>query len=420
MLTAKRSLAVLFLVNVLNYYDRQALGAVAEPLRREFSLSDAQIGALSTLFIVIYAVAGLPLGRLADTWSRRKLMAIGVTVWAGLTALGASAASYAMLAATRLGVGVGEAVCAPAANSWIGALVPAGQRARAMAGFMMAVPVGVMLSSAITGPAAQAWGWRAALALAAVPAILLVPALLWLKEPEREAGSPGETPAAPLSLLRIPALAWIAASGIVLNFALYSFSAFLPAFLKRYHGLSVAQAGLWTGIGSGAAGIAGAVLAGVWGDRIIARWSNGRLLLAAGAALAAAPLAFAAIALPAGESTAALALIMPAYGLLQMYYGLVYAAINDIVGPGLRGTAMAAYLMVTYLGGAAFGPLVTGMLSDRLARRAAGGSAIGEAARAVGLHQAMFLIPAMALVLAAVLWAGARAARVPDSVTVAS
>jgi predicted MFS family arabinose efflux permease len=239
----------------------------------------------------------------------------------------------------------------------------------------------------------------------------LVPALLWLKEPAREAEGRVENQASPLSLLRIPALAWIAASGAILNFALYSFSAFLPAFLKRYHGLSIAQAGLWTGIGSGTAGVMGAVLAGFWGDRIIARWSNGRLLLAAAAALAAAPLAFAAIAVPAGQAAAALALIMPAYGLLQMYYGLVYAAINDVVAPGLRGTAMAGYLMVTYLGGAAFGPLATGMLSDRLARRAAGASAITEAARAIGLHQAMYLIPATALMLAAVLWAGARSAR---------
>ena len=108
---------------------------------------------------------------------------------------------------------------------------------------------------------------------------------------------------------------------------------------------------------------------------------------------------------------------MPAYGLLQMYYGLVYAALNDIVEPELRGTAMAGYLMVTYLGGAAFGPLLTGMLSDRLARRAARAGAIAESARAIGLHQAMYLIPAMALVLAAVLWAGARAARTSGSAT---
>jgi MFS family permease len=106
-----------------------------------------------------------------------------------------------------------------------------------------------------------------------------------------------------------------------------------------------------------------------------------------------------------------LALIMPAYGLLQMYYGLVYAAINDIVAPGLRGTAMAGYLLVTYLGGAAFGPLLTGMLSDHFARQAAGTPAITEAAKAIGLHQAMYVIPAMALVLAGVLWAGARAVR---------
>jgi len=404
---------VLFFVNVLNYYDRQALGAVAEPLRREFGLSDAQLGGLSTLFIVVYAVAGLPLGRLADTWSRRKLMAIGLTVWAGLTALGAAAASYALLAATRLGVGIGEAVCAPAANSWIAGMTPPERRARAMAGFMMAVPVGVMLSSAVTGPVAQAWGWRAALALAAAPAVLLAPALLWLKEPERAARGRAGGDASPFGLLRIPALWWIAASGAILNFALYSFSAFLPAFLKRYHGLSVAQAGLWTGIGSGAAGVLGALLAGLWGDRILSRWSDGRLRLAAGAALLAAPLALAAIALPAGESAGALALIMPAYGLLQTYYGLVYAAINDVVAPALRGTAMAGYLLVTYLGGAAFGPLATGALSDRLARRAAGAWPLTEAARAAGLHQAMYLIPAMALLLAAVLWGGARAIRAP-------
>lgn len=307
---------------------------------------------------------------------------------------------------------MGEAVCAPAANSWIGDLVPAGRRARAMAGFMMAVPVGVMLSSAVTGPVAQAWGWRAALSLAAAPALLLLPALLWLREPARAGGrGPAHAPA-PLALLRIPALWWIAASGAVANFALYSFSSFLPAFLKRYHGLSVAQAGLWTGIGSGVAGVLGAVLAGIWGDRIIARWSNGRLLLAAGAALLAAPLAWVAIGLPAGNSAPALALIMPAYGLLQMYYGLVYAALHDIVEPGLRGTAMAGYLLVTYLGGAAFGPLLTGLLSDHFARQAAGAAAVvTEAARAVGLHQAMYVVPVMALALAAVLWGGSRAAR---------
>lgn len=403
------ALAVLFFVNVLNYYDRQALAALAEPLRHQFALSDTQLGGLSTVFIVLYAVAGLPLGRLADMWSRRKLLAIGVAVWAGLTGLGGLAASYALLAASRLGVGIGEAVCAPAANSWIGDLVPAARRARAMAGFMMAVPVGVMLSAAITGPLAQAYGWRIALAVAGAPALLLAPALLWLQEPARANG--GASATAPLALLRIPALAWIAASGAILNFTLYSFSSFLPALLTRYHGLTVGQAGIWSGVGSGAAGILGALAAGTWGDRVIRRRSNGRLLLAAAAALAAAPLAAIAIHMPAGSAAATLALLMPAYGLLQMYYGLVYAAINDIVPASLRGSAMAVYLLVTYLGGAAFGPLLTGMLSDRLARHAAGAVSVTEAAKAIGLHQAMYLVPILAVVLTMVLCGGARAMR---------
>jgi predicted MFS family arabinose efflux permease len=401
---------LLFLVNVLNYYDRQVLGALAEPLRREFGLTDAQFGALGTVFVVVYAVAGLPLGRLADTWSRKRLLAIGLTVWAGLTALGGLATSYALLAVSRLGVGVGEAACAPAATSWIASLTRPARRARALAGFMMAVPVGLMLSSAITGPVAQAYGWRAALAIAGAPALLLVPALLWLREPLRETTESWKSRPSARALVRTPALWWIAASGAIVNFALYSFSTFLPAFLQRYHGFSVAQAGVWTGIGSGAAGIAGAILAGIFGDRVIGRGASGRLLLAAAASLAAAPLAFAAIRAPAGEAGEALALLMPAYGLLQMYYGLIYAAIQDMVAPALRGTAIAAYLLVTYLGGAAFGPLLTGALSDHLAQRMAGAAAITEEARALGLHQAMYVIPAMALALSAVLWIAARQA----------
>lgn len=403
------SLAVLFLVNVLNYYDRQALGALAEPLRHEFALSDTQLGALSTVFIVVYAVAGLPLGRLADRSIRKRMLAIGVACWAGLTSVGGAAASYAFLAVTRIGVGIGEAVCAPVVVSWIGDLVAVEERARAMAGFMMAVPIGVMLSSSVTGPAAQAHGWRIALALAGAPALLLAPVVAALPEPDRASGArSGPHHAGLRELAKTRSLWWIAASGAILNFALYSFSAFLPAFLQRYHGLSIAQAGVWTGVGSGAAGILGAVAAGVCGDRIIRRWKNGRLLLAAGASLTAAPLALTAIRVAAGNAGRALALLMPAYGLLQMYYGLVYAAINDIVAPELRGTAMAAYLLVTYLGGAAFGPLLTGMLSDRLARQAAGGFGVTEAARAIGLHQAMYVVPALAIALAAVLWAGAR------------
>jgi predicted MFS family arabinose efflux permease len=387
---------VLFLVNVLNFYDRQTLAAILEPLRHEFSLSDTQLGGLFTLFTVVFALAGLPLGKLADTRSRRPLLATGIAVWTGLTGLAGLATSYAVLLATRLGVGIGEAVCTPAAASWIGDLVPASRRARAMAGFMMAVPVGIMLSSAIGGPVAQAHGWRMALALAALPGLVLGPAVLWLREPGRPRPPAGGTEAALL-----PAVFWwIAASGAVVNFALYSFSTFLPAFLTRYHGMSVAQAGIWTGVGSGVSGILGAAAAGLLGDRV-----KNRLYLAAGASLAAAFPVYAALRMPAGSATGAVWLAMIGYGLLQMYYGLVYAAIQDAVGPAIRGRAMAVYFVVTYLGGASWGPLITGRLSDFLARRSL---LAAEASRAVGLHDAMYVIPALAVLLSAVLWVAGR------------
>jgi predicted MFS family arabinose efflux permease len=373
-----------------------------EPLRHEFHLTDTQLGGLVTMFTVVYALAGLPLGRLADTGSRKRLLAMGVAIWTGLTALGGFAVNYTTLLGTRLGVGIGEAACTPAATSWIGDMVPAAQRARAMAGFMMAVPIGILLSSVISGPVAQAYGWRAALLLAAAPGLVLVPALLRLTEPKR---SIAKTSAA--GSFRSAAFWWIAVSGALLNFVVYSFSTFLPAFLTRYHGLSVAQAGIWTGLGSGAFGILGAIAAGFSGDRIIRTRPNGRLQLAAAASLAAALPAFAAIRLPAGDVAAAIALLMLAYGLLQTYYGLVYASIQDIVEPGARGIAMAAYFVVTYLGGASWGPLITGKVSDHFAgeaARAAGLAAITEGAKAIGLHEAMYVIPVLSVVLAGVLW----------------
>ena len=389
---------VLFLVNAVNFYDRLVLGAVLEPIRHEFSLSDTQLGALVTLFTVVFAFAGLPAGRMADTRGRRGLLAMGIAVWAGLTGMAALATSYAMLLATRLGVGIGEAVCTPAATSWIGDVTPPERRSRAMAWFMMAVPAGGLVSYAVGGPVAQSYGWRAAMAIAAMPALLLIPAVLWLREPARAkrpepAGSGKWKPPA--------GFWWIAASGAIINFALYAFSTFLPAMLTRYYGVSVARAGVWMGIGSGVAGVAGALVAGALGDRV-----RRKLRLAAAAmAIAAVPM-FAAMAARSPE--AAVMLAMLGYGLMQMYYALAYAAIQDIVPADARGRAMSVYLVTTYIGGASWGPVATGRLSDWLAR---GSGLSGEAARAAGLHGAMYVVPVFAVALAGVLWKASAVSR---------
>src|SRR6516164_4938171 len=182
-----RSLAVLVAVNVLNFYDRNVIGALTEPIRKEFGLSDAQVGLIGSAFIWLYAIVGLPLGRVADSWSRRKLLASGILGWTALTGVAAMATNYTMLLLSRLGFAVGEAVVAPAATSWIGDLFPASGRSRPLALFMLGVPVGGALSYFFSGPVAQAYGWRAAMVLAAAPAAVLIPFLLRLTEPVRGA-----------------------------------------------------------------------------------------------------------------------------------------------------------------------------------------------------------------------------------------
>jgi MFS family permease len=114
---------------------------------------------------------------------------------------------------------------------------------------------------------------------------------------------------------------------------------------------------------------------------------------------------FVALRMAPGAALPTVLLAMTTYGLMQMYYGLVYASIHDRVAPEARGRAMSVYLLATYLGGASWGPVATGRLSDWLARNSGLG---GEAARATGLHGAMYVVPALAVLLAGILWMAER------------
>jgi MFS family permease len=215
----------------------------------------------------------------------------------------------------------------------------------------------------------------------------------------------------PWTILRIPTLWWIIASGAILNFTMYAFAVFLASFLMRVHAFSLAATGLASACIFGIGGVLGGLTAGRIGDRVAVKRKDARMRAAALAALISAPLAFFGILQPSGAGAVAIPLLALAYGFFNMYYGFVYPSIQDIVPPSLRATTMAFYFMVMYLGGASFGSLITGNLSDRMARRAAaaaGSPQITEAAKAIGLQQAMFIIPAMAVALALVLYAGSR------------
>lgn len=406
-------------INTLNFFDRQVLSAVAEPIRREWSLGDTAIGALGTAFTLLYAVVGVPFGRLADRARRTYILAAGVLAWSVLTALQGLARSFTQLFVLRLLVGVGEATCAPAATSLIGDLVPAEKRSRALAIFMLGLPLGLGLSYAVSGWVAQGWGWRAAFLVAGPPGVFCAVLALFLREPARTAPPEPARTAPRVSpyrrLLAIPTLWWIIASGAVHNFNMYALGTFLSPYLMRQHGLDVREAGIVSMLAYGLSGIPGMLLGGLAADALRRRGPDRRLLLGAGAFLAAAPLLLLALGQPRDRVLAFTLLLGAGCAAMASYYAVVYAALQDVVPPSLRGTAMAVYFLAMYVLGAAFGPVVTGMLSDGLtvrAARAAGVVAVSPSAlepfRAAGLHAALLVVPILALLMAAILWAASR------------
>ena len=414
---ARYTLVILFSINLLNFYDRMIFGALAEPIRKQWSLSDSQIGWLATAFTLLYAVVGLPLGRLSDRWNRAKLLSWGVAAWSVLTAASGIAWNYSSLFAARLGVGVGEATCAPAANSLIGDLYPAVQRARALAFFMLGLPLGNFLGTYVSGYVASAHGWRMAFYVAGIPGLFIAVLAMKVLNPPRGASesSPGAGRAHDGSpywaILRIPTMRSIIVTGALFNFNMYVLSTFLPAFLSRYHSLDLRQSSTIAALVFGLTGVPGLVLGGWAADRAVTTRANGRLVVCFGATLISAICMWLALSQQPGRIATFVVLMGMGCMVAYFYYSSVYATIQDIVPPSLRGTAMALYFLAMYLMGGSFGPVLTGKLSDYFARSAMaaeGASAMNDHFRAAGLHTAMYAIPACAAILAVVLLVAAR------------
>src|SRR5690349_13072474 len=147
---ARVALAALTAVYVLNYLDRQILSILAEDVKRDLALTDAQVGFLyGTAFAVFYAVFGLPLGRLADTWTRTRVIAWGLSLWSLMTAASGFARTCGGLALARFGVGVGESSANPASFSLIADWFPPERRATAMAVYQTGLYVGTGLGLGI-------------------------------------------------------------------------------------------------------------------------------------------------------------------------------------------------------------------------------------------------------------------------------
>ncbi len=319
-------------------------------------------------------------------------------------------------------MGVGEASCAPAGNSLIGDLYPANKRARAISIFMLGLPIGIFLSNLLSGLIAKAYGWRVTFYFACIPGLILAALALKIKEPRRggtenyhvvghqREGSPY------WRVLSIPTMWWIILSGALHNFNAYAVNSFFPAFLGRYHGMDLRQANTTAAFVIGGVGVVGLLVGGLAADRLSKTRSNGRLLLATGSLLLSTPLVYLALGRPKGDLTTFMILMGSGWMLIYVYYVTVYSAIQDVVEPGLRATAMALYFFAMYVLGGSFGTSILGMLSDHYAKQAmaaSGVSMIGvtvipEQFKAAGLHSAFYVVPLVSLMLAIVLWMASR------------
>jgi MFS family permease len=376
--TAPRLLLwLLLIVYIFNFIDRQIVNILAEPIRKELGLSDTQIGLMTGIaFALFYTLLGLPIARYSDrpTTNRIGLIAVSLTIWSAMTALSGFAQNFVQLLLARVGVGIGEAGCTPAAHSLIADVVPREKRASALAFYALGIPIGSLLGLMIGGQLADRLGWREAFMVVGLPGVLLAAlVMLLLREPRRGALMIAAAAARPVpkalsnrealkAIFGSRAFVLLLTAGSAASFLSYGKGTWTTIFFQRTHGLTPGEVGFWFGVWGGAAGIAGTWLGGWLADRF-GRENRRHVLTAPAIGMTiAAPMAFAAYFMT--DWRVGLALLTIPTLLNSLYYGPTYSSVQGLVPPPARAVASATLLFGQNLIGLGLGPLFFGMLSD--------------------------------------------------------
>lgn len=362
---AVATLIVVFLLYMLNYMDRNVMGAVAEQMKRDLGLTDAQIGLFQTVFLVCIAGFAIPAAFLIDRWSRRKGIALMAIIWSLATALTGLAGGFITVLLARVLVGVGEAGYSSGGTAMLSAAFPEERRAKILGIFNASIPLGAALGTVLGGILAQKSGsWSMPFFVFAVPGIVLAGVTLFLPdyrtvraEDTRGFGT------ALRSLVRIPTLR-LTYLGFAMNvFVTSALLAWLPPYFSRLYGLDSADAAKKAAIVFVLA-LIGAPLGGFIADRWARSNPRGRLLSCAATSAVAAVLFAAALLL--GEGVAGFG-CMIAFGIAAAAYLAPGGAVTqDVVHPGLRATAWGACVLSMYVLGGAYSPFLVGRLSDHL------------------------------------------------------
>jgi predicted MFS family arabinose efflux permease len=385
-------LAVLTLIYTSNFIDRGILGVLGQPIKTELGLADWQLGVLGGLaFAILYSTLGLPVARLAERTNRVTLMAVAVTVWSGMTALCAFVGNFWQLLAARVGVGIGEAGCAPPTNSILADYFPPRQRSTVVGILSLGIPLGSVAGALIGSWVAQNYGWRNAFLVVGLPGVALAVLFrLTVREPVRGAfDAEGAEPVAPSigAVARVlaakPAFVHLALGSAMASFALYGISTFAIPFLLRGYDLTLTQAGVAYALFGGVAAAVGVASGGFLVDWAGRRDRRIYVLIPAGAFFLTAPLYMAAF-LQSDLQRLAAFIFLPAV-LQFLYTGPMSGLIQNMVGPRSRATTSAILTLVINLIGLGMGPALTGWASDLYAAAAYTGAGDFAAACPGGL-----------------------------------
>lgn len=371
-------LALLTVVFIINFIDRQVLSVLIEPIKREMQLTDTQLGLLSGLaFALFYVTFAVPIARLADRKSRRNLITVCMILWSSMTAVCGVALNFTQLLLARIGVAIGEAGCVAPSHSILSDYYTPERRPLALSIYSAGASIGIFLGLLGGGWLAESIGWRQTLVVVGLPGIFVaLIVLLTLREPARGMSLPaGTVPTTSSgstyfwtdlgSLLQRRTLLLIALAGGFQSMVTYGLANWLPAFFMRVHGMSASHAGAGLAVINGLLAGVGAILGGWLSSRLARADRRWLLWVPAFATVFATPLYALAVISP--SAPASLALLAPAGFLSLVYVGPALAATHAIAGVSLRATGVALTLFVSNLLGIGGGALLVGVVSDAFA-----------------------------------------------------
>jgi predicted MFS family arabinose efflux permease len=379
-------LFLLALVFADNFVGRQILAVMVEPIKAEFAVSDTAIGLISGLaFAAVYALMGLPAGRLVDRMPRLRLLAMSCLLWAVATMACGLAGSFIALAIARMLVAVSESPTTSASLSLIADLYPPQRRSFAISCFTAAPTFSSIIGLSIGAWVVEHHGWRSAFVALGVPALVFSAILgLFVRDPQR--GQWDLSPqlhtspalqsmgAEARKLWMLPAFRCLILAGGLTTLSSYAIGMWNTSFLVRSHGLSLQHAGLLAGVICGTCAGVGGLFSGWLSDRLCRRNPHWQVSipivghLAALCALLPYLLWSDALLLRVGEVPIPTAMLWCAlYSFFAVWWvAPSYNLVTQLVPSGRRGTAMALQTIVSTLLGVGIGPLVTGLFSDML------------------------------------------------------